>query len=90
MNASNNIMNASNNIIPTDKINKTESLQDIMKDLEKKVNPKSVNEGLVSLSHAIKTKDVSSLMQPMIDGSKEFEARVGRPMTYGEMRAMWG
>ena len=83
-------MDASNNIIPTDKINKKESLEDIMKDLEQKVNPKSFNEGVVSLSNAIKTKDVSTLMQPMIDGSKEFEARVGRPMTYGEMRAMWG
>ena len=30
------------------------------------------------------------LMDFMSNGSKEFEKRTGRPMTYGEMRAAWG
>ena len=67
-----------------------ESVEDVMKDLEYKVNPKSVKEGMDTLKKAIATNDVSSLLSPMQEGAKEFEARVGRPMTYGEMRAMWG
>ncbi len=67
-----------------------ENVFDVMKDLEEKVNPKSVSEGLSQLSEAIKTNDVAKLVNPMIDGAKEFERRVGRPMTYVEMRGMWG
>ncbi len=67
-----------------------ENVCDVIKDLEEKVNPKSVSEGLTQLSEAIQTNDASKLLNPIIDGSKEFEKRVGRPMTYGEMRAMWG
>ncbi len=67
-----------------------ENVFDVMKDLEEKVNPKSVSEGLDQLSEAVQTNDVSKLVNPMIDGAKEFERRVGRPMTYGEMRSMWG
>ena len=67
-----------------------ESLEDVMKDLEQKVNPKSVSEGITMLSKALEKNDVSILLAPMEQGAKEFEARVGRPMTYGEMRAMWG
>jgi hypothetical protein len=67
-----------------------ENVADVMKDLEEKVNPKSVQDGLKQLDTAIKTDDPSILMAPMQAGAKEFEERVGRPMTYGEMRAMWG
>ena len=67
-----------------------ESLETVMKDLEQKVNPKSVEEGLIQLSTAINNNDVSCLLAPMQSGAKEFEERVGRPMTYSEMRTMWG
>ena len=67
-----------------------ERLEDVMKDLEQKVNPKSPEESLVQLTKSIKTGDPSILLLPMQSGAKEFEERVGRPMTYGEMRAMWG
>ena len=67
-----------------------ENLEDVMRDLEEKVNPKSVGEGLTKLATVIKTNEPSILLNPMQAGAKEFEERVGRPMTYGEMRAMWG
>jgi hypothetical protein len=67
-----------------------EKLEDVMKDLEQKVNPKSAVEGLSQLEKAVQTKDPSILLAPMQKGAKEFEEKVGRPMTYGEMRAMWG
>jgi hypothetical protein len=67
-----------------------ENVFDVMKDLEEKVNPKSLSEGLAQLNEAIKTNDASILLNPMISGADEFERRVGRPMTYGEMRGMWG
>jgi hypothetical protein len=67
-----------------------ENVFDVIKDLEEKGNPKSVSEGLAQLSEAVQTNDASKLVNPMLDGAKEFERRVGRPMTYGEMREMWG
>jgi hypothetical protein len=67
-----------------------EKLEDVMRDLEEKVNPKSVGEGLTKLATAIKTNNPSVLLNPMQTASKEFEERVGRPMTYSEMREMWG
>jgi hypothetical protein len=67
-----------------------ESLVSIMKDLEEKVNPKSVEESIKMLATAIATKDPSIILNPLQAGAKEFEERVGRPMSYSEMRAMWG
>jgi hypothetical protein len=67
-----------------------ERLEDVMKDLEQKVNPKSPEESLDQMTKAMETGDPSILLLPMQAGAKEFEARMGRPMTYGEMRAMWG
>jgi hypothetical protein len=61
-----------------------------MKDLEEKVNPKSVEESIKMLATAIATKDPSIILNPLQAGAKEFEERVGRPMSYSEMRAMWG
>ena len=69
---------------------KKESVEDIMKDLEQKVNPKSIQEGIASLATAIKTKDASNLLAPMQQGAEEFKERTGRNMTYSEMRMMWG
>lgn len=70
--------------------NQKEKLEDVMKDLEEKVNPKSVADGISQLATAIQTNDSSILLAPMAQGAKEFEERVGRKMTYAEMRAMWG
>jgi hypothetical protein len=67
-----------------------ETLQDVMKDLEQKVNPKSVAEGINILTTIEKTNDQSILLKPMQDGANEFKKRVGRNMTYSEMREMWG
>jgi hypothetical protein len=69
---------------------KKESLASVMKDLEQKVNPKSVEESINMLATAISTKDNSIIFNPLQAGAKEFEERVGRPMTYSEMREMWG
>lgn len=65
-------------------------LEDIMRDLEKKVNPKSSVEGIEKLSKALQMNDASILLAPIAEGAKEFEEKVGRKMTYVEMRLMWG
>jgi hypothetical protein len=65
-------------------------LETVMKDLEQKVNPKSLQEGISRLNDSVKTNDLSILLEPMIAGSKEFESKIGRRMTYSEMRSMWG
>jgi hypothetical protein len=71
-------------------INKNVNLEKVMKDLEEKVNPKSVSQGLDSIQVAINLKKPNILLTPMQQGAKEFEEKVGRQMTYSEMRAMWG
>ena len=70
--------------------NSVETLQDVMKDLEQKVNPKSAAEGINILTTINKTNDQSILLKPMQEGANEFKKRVGRNMTYSEMREMWG
>ena len=67
-----------------------ERLKDVMKNLERKFEPKSVAEGLTKLVTAIQTNEPSILSNPIVEGAKEFEQRIGRPMTYSEMREMWG
>ena len=62
----------------------------VMKDLEQKINPKNLEEGLAKIEYSLSTKDTSFLLLPMKNGAKEFEERVGRPMTYSEMQEMWG
>jgi hypothetical protein len=42
------------------------------------------------LAKAIETNDASVILEPMKAGADEFEKRTGRPMTYTEMRSMWG
>ena len=79
-----------NTIETMSEVKSFEKVEKVMKDLEEKVNPKSISEGLTQLNEAVKTNNVSMLLNPMLDGAKEFEARVGRPMTYSEMRGMWG
>jgi hypothetical protein len=70
--------------------NKQEYIEDVMKDLEQKVNPKTMNEGVNILMNAVSKNDPSSLLVPIQLGAKEFEERSGRALTYSEMRAMWG
>jgi len=72
------------------KDNSKEKLEDVMKDLEYKINPKTTKEGIDLLVKAINTKDSNMIPRLLADGSAEFEKRVGRPMTYSEMRSMWG
>jgi len=67
-----------------------EKLEDVMKDLEQKVNPKTLTEGIAKCLTATVTKNDSIILGPMQQGAKEFEERVGRPMSYSEMRSMWG
>jgi hypothetical protein len=68
----------------------SESVNKIMNEISNKYNPKSVEEGANILISAIMTDDSSGIMAPIINGANEFEQRMGRPMTYSEMRSMFG
>jgi len=72
-------------IYDDNQVNK-EKITDIMKDLENKGNPKSVLQGLQLLAK----NDVNEILSPLKECAKEFEQRTGRPMTYSEMRQMFG
>ena len=48
-----------------------------MRDLETKITIKGI------------TNEPTIILNSMQQGAKEFERRVGRPMIYSEMRAMW-
>jgi hypothetical protein len=67
-----------------------QNITHVMNDLEQKINPKTVNDGISKVVESLKTNNSSCLLTPMQEGAKEFEQRVGRPMTYSEMRSMWG
>jgi len=69
---------------------KKERLEDVMADLEQKVNPKSVADGASILLKAVRTNDEKGILAPIQSAAKEFEERVGRPMSYCEMRMMFG
>jgi len=62
----------------------------VMNEISNKYNPKSVKEGANILNSALMTGDSSNIMDPIINGANEFEQRMGRPMTYSEMRSMFG
>ncbi len=68
----------------------SESVNKIMNEISNKYNPKSVEEGANILISAVMTGDSSGIMAPIINGANEFEQRMGRPMTYSEMRSMFG
>lgn len=68
----------------------SESVKTVMNDISNKYNPKSSEEGASILISAIMTNDSSSIEAPIINGANEFEQRMGRPMTYSEMRSMFG
>jgi hypothetical protein len=69
---------------------KDEKVEEIKKELEKKVNPKSIQNGISKLTTSVLNNDNSILLDPMKKGSEEFKLKTGRNMTYSEMREMWG
>lgn len=64
--------------------NNSNNLTQIMNNISNNVNPKTASEGLALLS---KPDDLIARLQ---SGSDQFQAQTGRPMTYSEMRAMFG
>ncbi len=62
----------------------------IMNEISNKYNPKSAEEGASIFISAVITGDSSSIETPIINGANEFEQRMGRQMTYSEMRSMFG
>lgn len=76
--------------------NQCDTLEKTMRDIEQKTEAKvilayakkDVTLNVVDPkenSHSLKT-----LVSIMSEGNEEFEKRTGRPMTYSEMRAMYG
>jgi hypothetical protein len=59
-------------------------LAQLMKNIESEVNPKTLSEGVQLLS---KPDELVSRMQ---SGANQFTEQTGRPMTYSEMRQMYG
>jgi hypothetical protein len=60
-----------------------ENPNEVIKDLESQQIP--------VIQKAMATNQAGNvLLDFMSNGTKEFEKRTGRPMTYGEMRAAWG
>lgn len=68
----------------------SETVHTVINDISNKYNPKSAEEGASILVSAIMTNDSSAIMAPIINGANEFEQRMGRSMTYSEMRSMFG
>jgi hypothetical protein len=82
--------NNNSNINNTSDFKSRESVEDVMKDLEEKINPKTYKEGIIKLGVAVQSDDPTILIKPIQAGVDEFKARTGRNMTYSEMREMWG
>jgi hypothetical protein len=70
----------------------------IMKDIEIKTEEKIIHSfqsgqltnPLSEKSPVKQEKNQDVLLSLLSEGSKEFQEQMGRQMTYGEMRAMWG
>jgi hypothetical protein len=71
----------------------------VMKELEQKVNKQAVHISQIAVNEILtnpdKKKEVADVTSNKIinvisDGAKEFKEKVGRPMTYSEMREMFG
>ena len=79
-----NILNKEINILTT--ISETKKLQNIMNKLEKEgmenVKTLQKKEGIIPTEQSL-----TNLLQK---GADDFEKEMGRPMTYGEMRDMYG
>ena len=59
-------------------------LEKIKRDIEERVNPKSINEGIGLLNNP---DQLQSIMQSAFT---EFKQKTGRQMSYAEMREMMG
>ena len=59
-------------------------LEKIKRDIEERVNPKSINEGIRLLNNP---DQLQSIMQSAFT---EFKKKTGRQMSYAEMREMMG
>ena len=79
--------------------NNETNLNEVMKQLESKVTKEAVDIVIKSeikiatnpdKKQEIVNKTSNALLNAMSNGAKEFEQKVGRPMTYSEMRSMWG
>ena len=60
------------------------NLTHIMNDISNNVNPKTMQEGISLLN---KPEELIARLQ---SGADQFQEKTGRPMTYSEMRAMFG
>jgi hypothetical protein len=87
--------NATNTNTDTDKMNtrsKTKTsttsnpgnLNQIMDNISNNVNPKTMQEGIQLLNKP------NELIARLQSGADQFQAQTGRPMTYSEMRQMFG
>ena len=68
----------------------SEPVNKVINDISTKYNPKSAQEGFALVATAIATNNQEAILAPIMNGAKEFEQRMGRPMTYSEMRSMFG
>ena len=91
-----------NNILHVQKISEQEK-EKIMKEIEKNAENKVIDAAktgkIYSPLDAVfgirpqeeeTKKTINTLMDIMQTGANEFESKVGRPMTYAEMRSMFG
>jgi len=70
----------------------------IMKDIETKTEQKihhsfqtsQLTNPILEKNPVKQVKNQDVLLGLLSEGSKEFQEKMGRQMTYGEMRAMWG
>ena len=71
----------------------------VMKDLEHKVNSNAIKITNIASNTILANPDkkteiaivlTNKLVSSMASGTEEFQKKVGRPMTYSEMRSMWG
>ena len=69
------------------RVNSKEEVDTIKKDLSNKVNneAKQIVKNEININIAM-----DALNEHINNGGKEFEQKIGRPMTYSEMREMWG
>ena len=63
------------------------TITQVKKELEQRGNAQAVN--IVSQGGPAKDT-LDDLKEVLTTGAKEFESKVGRPMSYAEMRSMWG
>lgn len=83
-NVSSTSSNANNFSSISDKRTNTINLPKVMNNISNNVNPKSVTDGLGLISKP------DELIARLQSGADQFKEQTGRPMTYSEMRQMFG